>query len=347
MSPDAAIARPLQGANGTSIFPEHARPHTIVGTNNGLKHVFDRIDQVADTDVSVLLLGETGTGKELIARAIHQRSRRRQRGFVVVDCGALPPSLIESELFGRERGAYTGADIAQAGRFEVANGGTIFLDEIAELPIELQPKLLRVLQEGQVDRLGSTRTIRTDIRVIAATNRNLVDEIRRGRFRRDLFYRLNVFPIALPALRERREDLPVLVRHFCDRLGRQVGKRVVNITPGSFDALRRYEWPGNIRELENVILQALIVARGDTLDLSHFVGEPLETDSTDQVWGQQRSLADVERDHIQTVLRNTSWRIEGMRGAARILGLQPSTLRSRMIKLGLRRPDRALAEALN
>jgi transcriptional regulator with GAF, ATPase, and Fis domain len=261
MSANLAITFPGQ-TNGTMPVTERLTPdNPIVGTSDALKYVMYRVDQVASTHTAVLLLGETGTGKELVARAIHQRSPRRNRNFVVVDCGALPGSLIESELFGRERGAFTGALTAQAGRFELANGGTVFLDEIGELPLELQPKLLRVLQEGQVDRLGSTRPTRIDVRIVAATNRNLLEDVRRGRFRRDLFYRLNVFPITMPALRDRREDLPALVRHLCDRLGRELERPIERIAPGTLEALERHDWPGNIRELENVIQRALVIAR--------------------------------------------------------------------------------------
>jgi transcriptional regulator with GAF, ATPase, and Fis domain len=283
------------------------------------------------------LLGETGTGKELIARAIHNQSPRRNKKFVVVNCGALPPSLIESELFGRERGAFTGAHTSQAGRFEVANGGTIFLDEIGELPLDLQPKLLRVLQEGQFERLGNTRTVNVDVRVIAATNKDLVDGVRNGTFRQDLFYRLNVFPITLPTLRERREDLPALLRHFCDRLGRQIGKPIDRISPGTLEALERYDWPGNIREFENVIQQAVILSRDGVLDLASFSGvsiRPVTPSYPDQL----ERLVDVQRAHIQRVLESTNWRIEGSTGAAKILGLCASTLRTRMRKLGIRRP---------
>ena len=310
---------------------------TIVGASDVLKYVMYRVEQVAATSASVLLLGETGTGKELIARAIHNESPRRHKKFVVVNCGALPPTLIESELFGRERGAFTGAHNSQAGRFELADGGTIFLDEIGELPLELQPKLLRVLQEGQVERLGGVRTVQTDVRIIAATNRNLVDDVRSGKFRQDLFYRLNVFPITLPALRERRDDLPALLHHFCDRLGRQLGRPIDRIASGSLEALQRYDWPGNIRELENVIQQAVILSRNGVLDLSDFAGEGIHRD-TPPVPEDLYSLADVQRAHIQRVLQSTHWRIEGATGAAKILGLCPSTLRTRMRKLGISRP---------
>ena len=233
---------------------------TIIGSSDALRYVLFGVDQVAPTNATVLLLGETGTGKELHCPCHSRAQRRRHRSFVVVNCGALPASLIESELFGRERGAFTGAHTSQAGRFELANGGTLFLDEIGELPLELQPNLLRVLQEGQLQRLGSTRTTTVDVRVIAATNRNLAEEVHRGTFRRDLFYRLNVFPITMPALRERREDLPALVNHLVDRLSRQIGKPISRIRPDTFRALEQHDWPGNIRELENVLQQAIILS---------------------------------------------------------------------------------------
>jgi transcriptional regulator with GAF, ATPase, and Fis domain len=331
-------ARPSREAavNGSQP-PEDA----LVGASDALKYVIHRVAQVAPTNATVLLLGETGTGKEVVARAIHQRSARRHRSFVVVDSGALPPSLIESELFGRERGAFTGAHTSQAGRFELAAGGTVFLDEIGELPLELQPKLLRVLQEGEVERLGSTRKAHVDVRIIAATNRNLSEEVRRGRFRRDLYYRLNVFPITLPALRDRREDLPDLVRYLAERLGRHLGCPIDRITPGTWAALERYDWPGNIRELENVIQQALILSRNGILDLADYVGDPSLAAPAARARDGSRALIDVERDHITLVLESTGWRIEGASGAAQILQLRPSTLRTRMRKLGIVRPSRS------
>jgi len=325
-----------------SVFQQLSPDLTIVGASDPMRYVMRRVEQVAPTNATVLLLGETGTGKELVARAIHQNSPRRHRSFVVVDCGALPATLIESELFGRERGAFTGAHTSQAGRFELANGGTVFLDEIGELPLELQPKIMRVLQEGQIERLGAGRTTRVDVRVVTATNRNLSEEVRCGRFRRDLFYRLNVFPITLPTLRERRDDLAPLVRYLADRLGRDLGKPVAQITPGTYHALERYDWPGNIRELENVLQQAIIVSHDGVLDLSAFVGESVEVETTPVRTppNGSRSLIDVERDHIQLVLESVGWRIEGVAGAAQVLGLRPSTLRTRMRKLGIQRPPK-------
>jgi formate hydrogenlyase transcriptional activator len=337
MSSTSSIAFRLPPASPSQAPEPMSADRTIVGSSDVLKYVMYRVEQVAATNATVLLSGETGTGKELIARAVHNQSRRSQRRFVVVNCGALPPALIESELFGRERGAFTGAHSAQAGRFEIANGGTIFLDEIGELPLELQPKLLRVLQEGQLERLGSTRTVTVDVRVVAATNKDLVEGVRNGTFRQDLFYRLNVFPITLPALRDRREDLPALLRHFCERLGRQIGKPVDRIAPGTLHALEQYDWPGNIREFENVLQQAIILSRDGVLDLSNFAGVSLRPASPVHP-EQLEKLVDVQRAHILRVLEATNWRIEGPSGAAKLLGLCASTLRTRMRKLGINRP---------
>jgi formate hydrogenlyase transcriptional activator len=307
----------------------------IVGDSDALRYVMFRIDQVASTDATVLLAGETGTGKELLARAIHKRSARRNRPLVVVNCAALPANLIESELFGRERGAFTGAHATQIGRFELANRGSILLDEVGELPLELQPKLLRVLQEGQVERLGSPRTVDVDVRVIAATNRDLTEEVRLGRFRRDLFYRLNVFPITIPSLRERREDIPGLVRHLVARLSRTLNKRIDTIPAYVMETLEAYEWPGNIRELENLLQRAIILSPGTTLTLGD-AWMPATSSTRDDTAAV--TLVEVERRHIRSVLDTTRWRIEGGGGAAQLLGLKPSTLRSRMLKLGIARP---------
>jgi formate hydrogenlyase transcriptional activator len=344
MMRDSAVSVHAPSMELPSVVQQLSPDSTIVGASDPMRYVMRQVEQVAPTNATVLLLGETGTGKELVARAIHQNSPRRHRSFIVVDCGALPATLIESELFGRERGAFTGAHTSQAGRFELANGGTVFLDEIGELPLELQPKILRVLQEGQVERLGAGRTTRVDVRVVTATNRNLGEEVRSGRFRRDLFYRLNVFPITLPTLRERRDDLPALVRYLVDRLGRDLGKPIVHITPGTYQALERYDWPGNIRELENVLQQAIIVSHEGVLDLAAFVGESMQVEtSTRTPPNGSRSLVDVERDHIQLVLETVGWRIEGVAGAAQVLGLRPSTLRTRMRKLGIQRPPKPQA----
>ena len=344
MMRDSAVSVHAPSMELPSVVQQLSPDSTIVGASDPMRYVMRQVEQVAPTNATVLLLGETGTGKELVARAIHQNSPRRHRSFIVVDCGALPATLIESELFGRERGAFTGAHTSQAGRFELANGGTVFLDEIGELPLELQPKILRVLQEGQVERLGAGRTTRVDVRVVTATNRNLAEEVRSGRFRRDLFYRLNVFPITLPTLRERRDDLPALVRYLVDRLGRDLGKPIAHIAPGTYQALERYDWPGNIRELENVLQQAIIVSHDGGLDLSAFVGESMQVETPVRTPPNgSRSLVDVERDHIQLVLETVGWRIEGVAGAAQVLGLRPSTLRTRMRKLGIQRPPKPQA----
>jgi len=323
-------------AGSPALPSSHPDPEeeTIIGESDPLRYVMFRIDQVASTDATVLLCGETGTGKELLARAIHRRSLRRGRPFVVVNCAAMPATLIESELFGRERGAFTGAHTSQVGRFELATKGTIFLDEIGELPLEVQPKLLRVLQEGQVERLGNPRTVDVDVRVIAATNRDLSEDVRDGRFRRDLFYRLNVFPITLPTLRQRRSDIPLLVWHLVERLGRTLRRKIDTIPDDVMEALRNHDWPGNVRELENVVQRALIVSRGSTLSLNEAWQPALET----PVASASATLTDVERRHIVRILDDVRWRIEGAGGAAQILGMKPSTLRSRMLKLGVARP---------
>ena len=305
----------------------------IVGDSDALRYVMFRVDQVAATTATVLLFGETGTGKELVARAIHRRSPRRNRPMVVVNCAALPANLIESELFGRERGAFTGAHASQIGRFELANKGTIFLDEVGELPLELQPKLLRVLQEGQVERLGNPRTVDVDVRVIAASNRDLTEEVRQGRFRRDLYYRLNVFPITLPSLRDRPEDIAVLARHLVKRLSRTLQKRIDTIPSQVMQLLESCDWPGNVRELENVLQRAIILSPTTTLALGEAWMPAAQEPQTSAV-----TLVDMERRHIRGVLDATRWRIEGSSGAAQLLGLKPSTLRSRMLKLGIVRP---------
>ena len=311
----------------------------LVGNSDALRFVRLRMGQVAQTQASVLLLGETGTGKSFAARMLYQASRRRDQPFVSVDCASLPTTLIESELFGREKGAYTDARSAQAGRFELAHNGTIFLDEIGELPPEAQSKLLRILQQGEFERLGSPATIRVDVRVIAATNRNLLEEVRAGRFRRDLYYRLNVFPITMPPLRDRKSDLPLLVQHLVKRLAHRHARCVNAIPPSVLDALLAYDWPGNIRELENVLERAVITTPDSTLCLL----EPITAETFDIPGSPIAKMVDVERAHIHRALQGAGWRIEGAQGAAMSLGLRPSTLRSRMRKLGIARVPPARA----
>jgi formate hydrogenlyase transcriptional activator len=307
----------------------------IIGQSSVLSHVFSQVEQVAPMQATVLLLGETGTGKGVVARAIHSSSSRKDRPLITVNCTTLPASLIESELFGREKGAFTGADARQIGRFELADGGTIFLDEIGELPLELQGKLLRVIQDGEFERLGSPRTIKIDVRIIAATNRSLEEEIRNGRFRKDLFYRLNVFPITSPPLRQRTEDIPLLVNHFVAKFNKKMGKKIETVTKGTLIALQEYRWPGNVRELESVIERAVITSQGSALQvLDRFDMSRKPEESTGQ---DIKALAEMEHDHILHVLKQTGWRIEGRNGAALILGLNPSTLRARMRKSGIHR----------
>jgi formate hydrogenlyase transcriptional activator len=307
----------------------------IIGQSNAISYVFFRIEQVAPQDTTVLLLGETGTGKGVVARAIHGGSARKDRPMVTVNCTAMPANLIESELFGREKGAFTGANARQIGRFELADHGTIFLDEIGEMPLELQSKLLRVIQDGEFERLGSPRSIKVNVRIIAASNRNLEEEIRNGRFREDLFYRLNVFPITIPPLRQRREDIPLLVDHFVAKFNKKTGRKIKTVTKETLSTLQEYHWPGNVRELESVIERAVITSQGtalqvlDRFDAIRKTGE----ESGEDV----KALAGLEQEHILQVLRKTGWRIEGNNGAAVLLGLNPSTLRARMRKYGLRR----------
>lgn len=307
----------------------------IIGKSDALNYVLFRVGQVAPTDATVLILGETGTGKGMVANAIHGMSARKDRPMITVNCAALPANLIESELFGREKGAFTGAHARQAGRFEAAHGGTIFLDEIGELPLELQSKLLRVLQDGEFERLGSVKTVRVDVRVIASTSRDLREEVRSGRFREDLYYRLNVFPVTLPPLRKRADDIPELVRFFVDKYARRIGRQIKSIPKAAMKVLEAYSWPGNVRELEHVIERAVITAEGSVLKLADRL-EPLHDAHAAE--RPLKELAAMEREHIERVLKETSWRIEGPKGAAAILQLHPSTLRFRIKKLGIRRP---------
>jgi len=305
----------------------------IIGQSTVLSTVFLRVEQVASMNATVLLLGETGTGKGVVARAIHSSSARKSRPMITVNCAALPMSLIESELFGRERGAFTGAHERQIGRFELADGGTIFLDEIGELPLELQSKLHRFIQDGELERLGSPRTIKIDVRIIAATNRDLKEEIRAGRFREDLYYRLNVFPITMPPLRERKEDIPLLVNHFVTKFNKKIGKKIESVSKETVNLLQEYHWPGNVRELESIIERAVITSQGTALQVLDLLDTAR---SGDDLMGQEvKALVTMERDHILQVLRKTGWRISGVNGAALLLGLNPSTLRARIKRLGI------------
>jgi transcriptional regulator with GAF, ATPase, and Fis domain len=311
---DAAKIRPLQA---------------LVGKSPRFLSVLDEVAQVAQTGSTVLLLGETGTGKEVLAQAIHDASGRKDRAMIKVNCAALPATLIESELFGREKGAFTGALARQAGRFEIADGSTIFLDEVGELPLELQPKLLRVLQEGEFERLGGSKTIKVDARVIAATNRPLAQAVSEGKFRKDLFYRLDVFPVEVPPLRERREDIPLLTWTFVKEFSNSMGKAIDAIADDSMAALLAYAWPGNIRELRNVIERAMILTRSPTLQIK--LGHPTLRPQTSDAG----TLEEAEREHILRALERCGWRIRGPNAAAELLGVKPTTLESRIKKLGL------------
>ncbi len=313
----------------------------IIGHSSALRSVLREIKMVAPTDSTVLIYGETGTGKELIARAIHELSPRRKNAFVKLNCAAIPTGLLESELFGHERGAFTGAIGQRLGRFEVANHGTAFLDEIGEIPLELQPKLLRVLQEREFERLGSTRTLRTDARLIAATNCDLAAMVKEQRFRSDLFYRLNVFPVRVPPLRERREDIPLLVWHFARQFAERMKRRYESISPDTMRALCEYDWPGNIRELQNLIERAVILCPSTVLrvparDLHpRTITVPISGHS-----GQHQTLEEAERAHILRTLKEVRWVVGGLNGAAARLGMNRSTLQFRMKKLGIVRPGR-------
>ncbi len=306
----------------------------IISRSELFQQVLGQIEQVAGTDATVLIVGETGTGKELVARAVHSRSGRKERPLVKVNCAALPSNLIESELFGHEKGAFTGAIARKIGRFELAHRGTIFLDEIGELPMELQVKLLRVLQEGEFDRLGNPNTIHVDVRVIAATNRDLEKAVEDGSFREDLYYRLNVFPIRVPPLRERQEDVPLLVEHFVQTFSKKAGKPIEKIPRKVMDILQDYHWPGNVRELENIIERAVILSQGTRLELGNWFSRKEGTLHQEKL----ATLEDVERDHITKVLKATKWKVSGKHGAADILGMNPQTLFSRMKKLKIQRP---------
>jgi formate hydrogenlyase transcriptional activator len=305
----------------------------IIGNSSALESVLEQVEQVAPTDSTVLIQGETGTGKELIARAIHNLSVRCGRPFIKLNCAAIPFDLLESELFGHERGAFTGAIAQKIGRFELADKGTLFLDEVGDIPPGLQPKLLRVLQEQEFERLGSTRTHQVDVRLVAATNRNLVDMVKRNEFRSDLYYRLNVFPVPLPPLRERREDIPALAEHFVELYARRMDKQIEHIAPETMSALVSYQWPGNIRELQNFIERSVILTSGNVL---HPPLASLKSAAEAESLGAI-TLEDAEREHIRKTLEQTRWVVAGPNGAAARLGIKRSTLYFRMQKLGISR----------
>jgi transcriptional regulator with GAF, ATPase, and Fis domain len=308
----------------------------MVGTSNALRYVQTKIAQVAPTGSSVLIQGETGVGKELVARAIHDDSRGRSgKPFIKVNCAAIPSNLVESELFGHEKGAFTDAAQQRKGRFELADTGTLFLDEISELPQDTQAKLLRVLQDGEFERVGSARTLKSDVRIIAATNKDLNAEVAAGRFRADLFYRLNVYPITVPPLRKRREDIPLLVEHFTSLIAPTIGRHIEKIPKQLMDQLKNYDWPGNVRELRNVVERSIITSPNSTLHVSDELITGQQLSSAE--FGSAISLDEVQRHHIEAILDQTKGKIEGPGGAAEILGLKPSTLRHRMKKLGIRR----------
>ena len=304
----------------------------IIGRSNEIKYIFYKVEQIAATDTNVLVLGETGTGKELVARAIHGLSTRKDRALVKMNCAALPSNLIESELFGHEKGAFTNAHSRRLGRFEIANGTTLFLDEIGELPLDLQPKLLQVIETGEFERLGSSNTIKVDVSIIAATNRNLEAEVRKGSFREDLWYRLNIFPITVPPLRDHMEDIPLLVDFYIKKISKRLGKTVEIIPTNVMNALQNYHWPGNVRELENVLERAVINSSGPKLRLADELKKPFKDLST-----RQKSLEAVERDYIVQILEKTNWKVSGKDSAAEILGLDRSTLRARMRKLDIQK----------
>jgi formate hydrogenlyase transcriptional activator len=302
----------------------------IVGSSQALRAVLDQVQTVAGTDSTVLLEGETGTGKELIAHAVHMESRRRGRPFVKLNCAAIPSDLLESELFGHEKGAFTGAVAQRLGRFEAANGGTLFLDEIGDMPVELQAKLLRVLQEQEFERLGSSQTRRVDVRIVAATNQDLADLVTRKEFRMDLYYRLNVFPITLPPLCQRADDIPMLVAHFVQKFGKRMSKRISKVSPQAIATLVQYPWPGNIRELQNFVERAVILTKGDVLQVPALPRQPM-------IEREAVTLRDAERNHILKVLEESNWVVGGATGAAARLGLARTTLIGKMQKRGLSR----------
>ena len=310
----------------------------IITNSKNFQEVLKQIEQVADTTSTVLITGESGTGKELIARAIHQLSRRNGKPIIKVNCAALPPSLIESELFGHEKGAFTGAINKKIGKFELANGGTLFLDEIGEMPIELQPKILRVLQDGELEKVGGSTVQKVDVRVLAATNRNLVKEIEQENFREDLYYRLNVFPIHSIPLRERKEDIPLLVRYFCEKISAKLGRKITNIPQKIITALMQYDFPGNIRELENLIERGIIMSRGNKLIIGSWFKPRKKSLAPQKI----QTLEEVQRNHIIETLKHTSWKVSGKEGAAELLGMRPTTLYSKIERLEIKRSIEAM-----
>ncbi len=310
----------------------------IIGKSDALKYVLYKVEQIAATNTTVLVLGETGTGKELVARAVHHSSPRKKKALVKINCAALPANLIENELFGHEKGAFTGSSARQLGRFEVANGATLFLDEIGELPLELQAKLLRVIQDGEFERLGSSHTIKVDARIIAATNRNLEQEVKKGNFREDLWYRLNVFPITMPPLRERTEDIPLLVAFYVEKIARRLGKDTPIVPKLMMDTFLNYHWPGNVRELENILERAVIISSGPKLRMVDDFDKPLAYLGKANKTIGTKTLEQVEHDYIVQVLEQTNWKVSGENSATRILGLNRSTLRARMRKLDINKP---------
>lgn len=330
-------------ANENAYLEEEARTHhnfgDVVGESAALLRVLKEVETVAPTDSTVLIRGETGTGKELIARALHELSPRKGHTFVKLNCSAIPTGLLESELFGHEKGAFTGAITQKVGRFELAHQGTLFLDEVGDIPSELQPKLLRVLQEQEFERLGGTKTIKVDVRLVAATHRDLAKMVADGCFRHDLYYRLNVFPVVLPPLRERPDDIPRLVRHFTQQFARRMGRRIETIPSAVMDALVRYPWPGNIRELQNVIERAVILSPGPSLQVASGELEPAATQTPGPSTTAAVTMADAEREHILHALRATGWVVGGPKGAAARLGMKRSLLFWKMKKLGISRPE--------
>ena len=336
-----AFARFESGDQHHDQHHNQRRFEQLIGNSPALEYVLGHVERVAPTDSTVLLQGETGTGKELIARAIHNISSRCGRPYIKLNCAAIPFDLLESELFGHEKGAFTGAIAQKVGRFEMADRGTLFLDEVGDIPLGLQCKLLRVLQEQEFERLGSTRTHHVDVRLVAATNRDLAEMVKRGEFRSDLYYRLNVFPITLPPLRARREDIPDLVQHFVELYGRRMGKQIERVPAETMSAFTSYEWPGNIRELQNFVERSVILSDGTVLcpplaELKHSVSAESQGVTT---------LQDAERDHILKILQQTRWVVSGPRGAAARLGMKRSTLYFRMQKLGISRVSSDLLPA--